>query len=427
MKTSDDLLIESFAPQLSSLRVAVVTETFPPEVNGVAMTLGWLVNGMLQKGHSVQVVRPRQSREQALVQHEGLDEVLSQGVPLPAYGELRFGMPSKNRLLKLWTERRPDIVHVVTEGPLGWSAVAAARKLQLPITSSFHTNFQSYSQHYGIGLLKTPIESYLRKLHNRTQATMVPTRSLVKDLTARGYENVTLLSRGVALEQFGPQHRSDALRQQWGVQGDAPVILLVGRLAKEKNVGLVVAAFRAIKARQPEVRLVFVGDGPLRKALTEACPEAIFVGVQKGRDLATCYASADLFLFPSVTETYGNVVPEALASGLAVVSYDCAAALELIESGFNGMLVPSGDDVSFVNSAVQLALDPQRMSRFRVAAVKAVADRSWDSVVDSFVNTLRSVLERHGRPFASASASQAGASGLPAQERLAHSHARPLL
>ena len=145
VKTSDDLLIESFAPQQSSLRVAVVTETFPPEVNGVAMTLGWLVNGLLQKGHSVQVVRPRQSREQSVVQHEGLDEVLSKGVPLPAYGELRFGMPSKNRLLKLWGERRPDIVHVVTEGPLGWSAVAAARKLQLPITSSFHTNFQSYS------------------------------------------------------------------------------------------------------------------------------------------------------------------------------------------------------------------------------------------------------------------------------------------
>lgn len=425
VKTSDDLLIESFAPQLSSLRIAVVTETFPPEVNGVAMTLGWLVNGLLKQGHAVQVVRPRQSREQSVVQHEGLDEVLSKGVPLPAYGELRFGMPSKNRLLKLWAERRPDIVHVVTEGPLGWSAVAAARKLQLPITSSFHTNFQSYSQHYGIGLLKTPIESYLRKLHNRTQATMVPTRTLVQDLTARGYENVTLLSRGVALEQFGPQHRSDELRRQWGVQGQEPVILLVGRLAKEKNVGLVVAAFRAIKARVPTVKLVFVGDGPLRKALTEACPEACFAGMQKGADLAEHYASADLFLFPSMTETYGNVVPEAMASGLAVVSYDCAAALELIESGDNGVLVPTGDDVSFVNAAVQLAQDPQRMAKYRTAAVQAVANRSWDAVCDSFVHTLRSVLERHGRPFAAGQV--AGLSALPTKERLAHSHARPLI
>jgi len=425
VKNSDDLLIESFAPQLSSLRIAVVTETFPPEVNGVAMTLGWLVNGMLQKGHSVQVVRPRQSREQAGVQQDGLDEVLSKGVPLPSYGELRFGMPSKNRLLKLWAERRPDIVHVVTEGPLGWSAVAAARKLQLPITSSFHTNFHSYSQHYGIGLLKTPIESYLRKLHNRTQATMVPTRSMMKDLTSRGYDNVTLLSRGVALEQFGPQHRSDALRRQWGVQADEPVILLVGRLAKEKNVGLVVAAFRAIKARVPDVRLVFVGDGPLRKSLAEACPEAYFAGVQKGEDLAAYYASADLFLFPSMTETYGNVVPEAMASGLAVVSYDCAAALELIEDGVNGLLVPTADDVAFVNASVQLATDSARIASFRAAAVKAVADRSWDAVADTFLQTLRSVLERHGRPFASPAAPKSTDSGLPAKERLAHSHARP--
>jgi len=424
VKTSDDLLIESFAPQLSSLRIAVVTETFPPEVNGVAMTLGWLVNGLLAKGHAVQVVRPRQSREHSVVQHEGLDEVLSKGVPLPAYGELRFGMPSKNRLLKLWAERRPDIVHVVTEGPLGWSAVAAARKLQLPITSSFHTNFHSYSQHYGIGLLKTPIESYLRKLHNRTQATMVPTRTLVKDLTARGYDNVTLLSRGVALEQFGPEHRSNALRRQWGALADEPVILLVGRLAKEKNVGLVVAAFRAIKARVPDVKLVFVGDGPLRKALTEACPEAYFAGVQKGPDLAAHYASADLFLFPSMTETYGNVVPEAMASGLAVVSYDCAAALELIDNGENGVLVPTGDDVSFVNAAVHLAQDSGRIAQYREAAVRAVANRSWDAVCDSFVSTLRSVLERHGRPFAAGAV--AGLSALPTKERLAHPHARPL-
>jgi len=254
---------------------------------------------------------------------------------------------------------------------------------------------------------------------------MVPTRTLVQDLTARGYENVTLLSRGVALEQFGPEHRSEALRKQWGVQGQEPVILLVGRLAKEKNVGLVVAAFRAIKARVPDVKLVFVGDGPLRKALTEACPEAYFAGVQKGADLAAHYASADLFLFPSVTETYGNVVPEAMASGLAVVSYDCAAALELIESGDNGVLVPTGDDVSFVNASVQLAQDPQRIAQYREAAVQAVANRSWDAVCDSFVHTLRSVLERHGRPFAAGQV--AGLSALPTKERLAHSHARPLI
>ena len=424
MKTPDEILVESYASQPSSLRIAIVTETFPPEVNGVAMTLGRIVEGLLQRGHAVQMVRPRQGKETETSPRDGLDEVLSKGVPLPAYGELRFGLPSKNRLTSLWSERRPDIVHVVTEGPLGWSAVAAARKLQLPVTSSFHTNFQSYSQHYGIGLLKSPIESYLRKLHNRTQATMVPTRAMVQELQARGYNNVTLLSRGVATEQFSPRHRSSALRAEWGAQDDDLVVLLVGRLAKEKNVGLVVSAYRAIQARVPRAKLVLVGDGPLRKALEEACPEAHFAGIRKAQELAAHYASADLFLFASMTETFGNVVPEAMASGLAVLSYDCAAAKELIVSGDNGLLVSTGDDIAFVNASVNLATDALRLDHYRQRAVSSVAHRSWDSIYDSFVQTLRNVLEGQGRQFAPAA--QALVSSMPAQERLPQAHASPL-
>ncbi len=386
------------------------------------MTLGRIVEGLLQRGHAVQVIRPRQTRE-AGAARPGLDEVLSKGLPLPAYGELRFGLPSKNRLVKLWADKRPDIVHVVTEGPLGWSAVAAARKLQLPITSSFHTNFQSYSQHYGIGLLKKPIETYLRKLHNRTQATMVPTRALQQDLQARGYANVTLLSRGVSTDLFSPTKRSAALRASWDVKPDELVILLVGRLAKEKNVGLVVSAYHAIKARLPSVKLVLVGDGPLRKALEDVCPDAHVAGVRKGEDLAAHYASADLFLFPSLTETFGNVVPEALASGLAVLSYGCAAAQELIVSGHNGVLVNAGDELAFVNASVELAQDAPRIARMRAESALSVAHLGWDAIFDIFVNTLNGVLERHGRQFTAAGESRPMATLLGAtQERLPHAN-----
>lgn len=405
----------------------MVTETFPPEVNGVAMTLGRIVEGLLQRGHAVQVVRPRQTRE-AGAEREGFDEVLSKGLPLPAYGELRFGLPSKNRLIKLWTEKRPDIVHVVTEGPLGWSAVAAARKLQLPITSSFHTNFHSYSQHYGMGLLKKPIETYLRKLHNRTQATMVPTRALQLDLQHRGYQNVTVLSRGVATRQFSPVKRSASLRASWDVKPEDLVILLVGRLAKEKNVGLVVSAFHAIKARIPTAKLVFVGDGPLRKPLEDACPDAHFAGIRKGEELAAHYASADLFLFPSLTETFGNVVPEALASGLAVLSYDCAAAQELIVDGINGVLVHAGDELAFVNASVELANDSARRARMRGASAMSVAHLGWDAIFDTFVDTLNGVLERHGRQFTQGAQAHPLTALLSAtHERLPHSHANTLL
>jgi len=421
VKTSDDLLIESFAARNASMRIAIVTETFPPEVNGVAMTLGRIVEGLLHRGHAIQVVRPRQVRENS-TPREGLDQVLSHGIPLPTYGELRFGLPSKSRLTKLWSERRPDIVHVVTEGPLGWSAVAAARKLHLPITSSFHTNFHSYTQHYGIGLLKSPIESYLRKLHNRTQTTMVPTRAMVQELKGRGYNNVTLVSRGVAIELFKPERRSQALRESWGALPDDPVVILVGRLAKEKNVALVVSAFRAIQAKQPRAKLVLVGDGPLRKTLEEMCPEAHFAGIRKHEELATHYASGDLFLFPSMTETFGNVVPEALASGLAVVSYANAAAQELITPNYNGVLVPNGDEMAFVNAAVALAMDVPKQQQLREVSPRSVAFLAWSAVCDSFEAVLRDVHGRHGQQFGATDDAERGVLALPAQERLSHSH-----
>ena len=402
VNTSEDLLIESFATRPSSLRIAIVTETFPPEVNGVAMTLGRIVEGLLQRGHAVQVVRPRQSSELSPEPRAGLDQVLSKGVPLPSYGELRFGLPAKNRLSKLWHDNRPDIVHVATEGPLGWSAVAAARKLQLPVTSSFHTNFHSYSQHYGMGLLKSPIETYLRKLHNRTQATMAPTQAMVQELRQRGFENVTLVARGVATSLFQPSRRSQALRDTWGAGPDDLVVMLVGRLAKEKNVPLVVTAFQAILARVPTAKLVLVGAGPLREALELACPHIHFAGVRKGDDLAAHYASGDLFLFASLTETFGNVVPEALASGMAVLSYAHAAASELVVNDYNGVLVEPGDSNAFVQAAVALALDNDKLARLRAAAASSVAHLAWDSIYDGFLGVLMQVLERNGHQFARA-------------------------
>lgn len=281
------------------------------------------------------------------------------------------------------------------------SAVAAARKLKLPVTSSFHTNFHSYSHHYGMGLLKTPIESYLRKLHNRTEATMVPTKALMLELKERGFKNLSLLSRGVATDHFSPAKRSQSLRKSWGANPEDLVMLFVSRLALEKNVGLAISAFRVIKLQQPGVKLVFVGDGPLRKQLEVSCPEAIYAGVRKNEDLAAHYASGDIFLFPSLTETFGNVVPEALASGLAVLSYAKAAAKELITTGQNGVLVAPGEELEFVSAAVELAKNLYQQQKIRQAAPASVAHLGWDVVYNSFAETLYGVLDRHDWQFSS--------------------------
>ena len=249
---------------------------------------------------------------------------------------------------------------------------------------------------------------------------------MVQELKGRGYDNVKLVSRGVAIELFKPNRRSSALRESWGVLPDDPVVILVGRLAKEKNVGLVVSAFRAIQAKQPRAKLVFVGDGPLRKTLEEMCPDAHFAGIRKGEDLAAHYASGDLFLFPSLTETFGNVVPEALASGLAVVSYANAAAQELIIQNHNGILVPNGDELGFVNASVEMAMDLTRRQHMREAAPRSVAFLAWAAVCESFEEVLRDVLARHGQQFGAVDSAPLGYSRVPAQERLAHPHVSPL-
>jgi glycosyltransferase involved in cell wall biosynthesis len=228
------------------------------------------------------------------------------------------------------------VVQIATEGPLGWSALAAANKLRLPVASDFHTNFHSYSSHYGFGLLRRAIVAYLRKFHNKAAVTLVPTEGIRRELLGYGYENIEIIGRGVDTKLFHPGRRDPALRARWGANEDETVVLYVGRLAAEKNLALVFDAFDAMREAHPAIRLVLVGDGPERAVWQARRPDVVFCGTQVGGALAAHYASGDVFLFPSLTETWGNVTIEAMASGLAVVAYDCAAAEEVIRHGENG-------------------------------------------------------------------------------------------
>lgn len=366
------------------LRIAVVTETYPPEVNGVAMTLGRLVEGLQVRNHQVQLIRPRQHADDTPQPTATLSEHLQRGIALPRYEGLKMGLPAKAALTRLWTLQRPDVVQIATEGPLGWSALAAANKLRLPVASDFHTNFHSYSSHYGLGLLRRAIVAYLRKFHNKADVTLVPTEGIRRELLASGYERIEVIGRGVDVRLFHPGRRDASLRAQWGAGGQDTVALYVGRLAAEKNLDLVFAAYDAMRQRQPTMRLVLVGDGPERASWQAKRPDAVFCGTQLGEALAAHYASADVFLFPSLTETWGNVTIEAMASGLAVVAYDCAAAEEVIRHGENGLKAPPGDETAFVTQAISLADDGALRSRIGRAAAARAAQLSWDVIIDAF-------------------------------------------
>ena len=399
-----DIVVDQWPAARRSLRLAVVTETWPPEVNGVAMTLSRLVEGLRERNHAVQLVRPRQTRGDtagdAAEQGGGLHEVLLRGLPIPRYPHLKMGLPSKRRLVELWTLQRPDVVHIATEGPLGWSALQAALRLKLPVVSDFRTNFHAYSQHYRMGWLKKPIVGYLRKFHNRTLSTMVPTEALRRDLAAAGFENLRVVARGVDTRRFSPLRRDESLRRRWGADAATRVVTCVGRLAPEKNLGVLVEAFLAMRRVDPKLKLVWVGDGPAREALRQACPDAVFAGMRHGEDLAAHYASADLFLFPSLTETFGNVVPEAMASGLAVLAFDCAAAGQLIEPGVNGLLAAPDRRDEFLVQALQLAREPVLSAQLGREGCATVRRLGWERIVERVEAEYLQALARGPRPQA---------------------------
>ena len=385
------------------MRLALVTETFPPEVNGVSMTLGRLVNGLAGKGYQVQVVRPSQvsGRDEMGTSDSLYDELVMPGMPLPGYEGLRMGRPEGYRLLREWTAAKPDLVHVATEGPLGLAALWVARVLQIPTSSTFHTNFHQYTGHYKIGLIKDFILVFLRITHNSCGCTLAPTKQMADELKAMGFKNTSVLSRGVDTELFSPDRRDEQLRAEWGAAPEDRVVAYVGRVASEKNIDLAVKAFRRSQTDSRKSIMVIVGDGPERLRLLTKYPDIVFAGMRKGEDLARHYASSDIFLFPSITETFGNVVTEALSSGLAVVTYDYAAGRELIESGVDGLLATFDQPDQFIESArVAMGLDAEALSTLRMQARETAMAVSWDRVIQEFKQSLEIVKNRHRKMYA---------------------------
>lgn len=371
------------------LRISLITETFAPQVNGVANTLARLCEGLRAQGHEVELVRPRQPGEQGLASSSEL--LLCRGWPVPGYPGLQWGQSSMHKLLRRWQRKRPDVLYIATEGPLGLSALRAARRLGISAVSGFHTNFQQYTHNYGLGLLERLLTYYLRCFHNRTRLTLVPSASQRLQLQRRGFERIELLSRGVDSQRFHPAKRCATLRESWGLGDNDIALLHVGRLAAEKNLGLLARCTQALQACYPQrrIKLVIVGDGPQRAALERQLPQAIFCGTRQGEDLATHYACGDIFLFPSLSDTFGNVVLEALASGLGVVAYDEAAAAQHIRHGHNGAVAMPGDEAAFIDAAAWLLEGGETLRRIRLNARQHASRQGWQAIIELFEEQLR--------------------------------------
>lgn len=370
------------------MKIAMVTETYPPEVNGVARTVNEMVEGLRSRGHSLALARPRQSAADAPFLDGNLVEWLGRGVALPRYPQLKFGLPAKGALVAQWRRWQPDVVHIATEGPMGWSALAAARELDVPVATDFHTAFHTYSRHYGAGWLARPVMAYLRHFHNRAACTMVPTAELVEELGGQGFRGLRVVGRGVNPAVFSPLKRSAELRASWGAGEDTPVALCVSRFAPEKNFPLVIHAFQAMRAVRPDARLVLVGDGPMAEEMRRRNVGYVIAGRLVNGALSAHYASADIFLFPSLSETFGNVTLEAMASGLAIVAYRYAAAREHLRNGETALLAEPGDERAFLSAAVRLVSDLEHARTLGRAARAVGADLTWKRIVRDFESVL---------------------------------------
>ncbi|HZF97588.1 MAG TPA: glycosyltransferase family 1 protein [Pseudoxanthomonas sp.] len=357
------------------MRYAIVSETYLPEVNGVALTVQGLETGLRALGHQVSLVRPRQRADTggAAGPSARIDPLLVPGAGLPKYPGLRFGFPCAARLRAHWRHSPPDAIYAATEGPLGWSALRAAHSLGIPAATGFHTRFDRYMRDYGLGFLQPVALRWMRRFHNSAQATLVPTRELAGFLQGQGFEHVVRLARAVDAGHFSPARRDPSLRAQWGLDDDALAVIYVGRIAPEKNLDLSVRAFRALQKQRPDARFVWVGDGPARARLAQENPDFIFCGVQRDAALARHFASGDLFLFASHSETFGNVTLEAMASGVATVAFDYGAVREHLRNGTQGAAV--ANDRDFVAAALRIGThDAQRR------AIGAAARRAMEAL-----------------------------------------------
>lgn len=371
------------------MRITIATETFAPQVNGVSRTLGQLVRVLEADGHTVQVIHPDYGRPA----EPGHVAVRSMRVPF--YPELRLPLPPFGRTCRAIDAFHPDLIHVATEATLGRAVLRHALRRGVPLVTSFHTNFDQYTAHYGVGWAAALVWRYLRRFHNAGRETYVPSRATIAQLRRRGFERLVLWPRGVDGHLFDPSRPGRAaVRARLGFAPGDVVIGHVSRIAVEKNIAYLAEALGAASEARPNVRLLIVGDGPARGDLEARLgPSARLVGYRAGADLADHYAAADLFAFASKTETFGNVVLEAMASGLPVVALRAGGPADIVHDEETGLLLdPEAPPADFARALLRLVDDPALRRSMASAARSYALGQSWDAIMQALCGRYREVV-----------------------------------
>jgi phosphatidylinositol alpha 1,6-mannosyltransferase len=379
-----------------ALRIAYFTESLYPHVDGVSRTLARLFASLESSDQEFLIFSPFTPGAEV----SWSDRVRPvRYVRFPLYIDYRISLPvvsrSVGREMKAF---RPDLVHVVSPTPMAVWAQRWAARHGVPVVSSFHTHFVSYFRYYGVPWLEPGGWLALRRFYARCARVYAPSWSIIRELESHGLERLELWSRGIDLAGFTPTFRDQRLRREAGADETTPLVLLVSRLVKEKDLADLVEMERLLRERGVRFSLVLVGDGPMRRELENSLPGAIFAGHQSGEQLARWYASADVFVFPSTTETLGNVVLEALASGVPAVVTDRGGPQDLIRTGENGFVVRGNAPEEMADRVESMLRDRGLRGRLAAAARQSALSRDWETINGALIESYRDVVRRSRGP-----------------------------
>ncbi len=360
-------------------------------VSGVGVTLLRLTRALERQGHTLRVY----SATYALPPEGDRPEVhRSPSVPLFLYPDVQWAFPKLKDVTADLAAFRPDVVHVATEFALGLVGMKAARQLGLPLVASAHTDYDRYAARYGVGWALAPGWHYLRWFYGHAHRVLCPSRIYETHLHHRGVTHTGIWSRGVDPDEFHPRFRRDDYRAALGLAPDDLLVTYIGRIAKEKNLDYLLRAWQALESRRGRAQLAFVGQGPLADDIVRrAIPGVHVLGLKTGDALATAYASADIFTFPSTTETFGNSLLEAMGSGLPSLAASAGGVLEFARHDRNAWLVAPGSVPAITEGLGRLLDDPVLRRRLAVGALATAAERRWDEVYEQLLEDYRAAGE----------------------------------
>ena len=370
------------------MRIVYFTETFLPKIDGIVVTLMHLLEYLEKRGHQSIMFAPKGDVDS----YASTQVVQKLSVTLPFYPEMRIALPIA-RVSKEVMDFKQDIIHLVNPTSLGLAGLRVARRNKIPVVASYHTDLPGFARRWRLGFLSGPIYGYYRWIHNRADLNLTPSKFTLEQLEAKGFKRLAVWKGGVDIARFHPSNRSKEWRKKLtGGQPNKPLVLFISRLSKEKRVDWLLPVVKKI----PGIRLAIVGDGPDRERLEKvfAGTPTVFTGYLRGAELAAAYASGDVFAFTGAEETYGNVVAEAMASGLPIVAPKSGGVVDLVDEGVTGYLYPSEDSRALLKRVKQLTGDLDKAKKMGKTGQKKAEQYAWEATLDPLLELYEDVIRK---------------------------------